>query len=69
MNFSKKLVLCVAFMCVASFAQQPPTTKNTTQSSPVVATVVKSDSQKTLKKVIDPDKPPTTWTKIKDLFM
>lgn len=70
MNFSKKLVMCVAFLCVASFAQQPTTTKAAVQAPIVTGSVVNSDSQKTLKKIDGVTKPPAnTWTKIKDLFM
>jgi hypothetical protein len=64
MNFSKKLVICVAFLCVASFAQQTAT-KSTTPKTTASVTVVNSD--KKVGAVIKP--PANTWTKIKDLFM
>jgi len=70
MNFSKKLLMCVALLCVVSFAQQSTTTKAAAQAPIVASTIVNSDSQKTLKKIDGVVKPPAnTWTKIKDLFM
>jgi hypothetical protein len=64
-----KLVMCVAFLCVASFAQQSPTIKTASQTSKFAVTVPNSDSQKTLKKVDGVTKPNvSTWTSLKKLF-
>lgn len=68
MNFSKKLVMCVAFLCVASFAQQLPPQKSTTQSLPGSANVRTVDSQNNLKKTAGVKPQTSTWTKIKDMF-
>jgi hypothetical protein len=68
MNFSKKLVMCVAFLCVASFAQQS-SLKSTALPSQDSVSVQNSDSQKNTKNTVGVTKPQaSTWTKIKDMF-
>jgi hypothetical protein len=61
MNFSKKLVMCVALLCVVSFADQSATKNPTPKTTAIV------NSDKKVEGVVKP--PANTWTKIKDLFM
>lgn len=68
MNFSKKLVLCVAFLCVASFAQQDTTPKSSSPTSQGSVSTQNLDSQKTPKATTGVIKQTSTWTKIKDMF-
>jgi len=67
MNFSKKLVICVAFLCIASFAQQPP---NNPKSITPQDSVHNSVSQNSGKGTVGITKPgeKTTWTMIKAMF-
>jgi hypothetical protein len=72
MNMIRKLLTIFAFTCAASFSQQlGSTSKSVSQVSTAVtvADAAKDDSQKQLKKVVNVKRTPTTWTKIKDLFM
>ena len=69
MIFSKKLVMCVAFLCVASFAKQSATIKTVTTESKVAVTVTSSDSKKTMSNVNSVNIPKkSTWTSLKQLF-
>jgi hypothetical protein len=70
MNMIRKLLIIFAFTCAASFSQQlGSTSKTVSQVSTAVTVAEKDDSQKQLKKVVNVKRTPTTWTKIKDLFM
>ena len=71
MNMIRKLLIIFVFTCAASFSQQlGSTSKSVSQvSSTTITVAVNNDSQKQLKKVVSVKRTPTTWTKIKDLFM
>lgn len=64
MNFSMKLVMCVAFLCVASFAQQ-----SNQKNAPLAPQDSIQNSQKNTKGSVGVIKQQaSTWTKIKDMF-
>jgi hypothetical protein len=70
MNILSKMLLIISLSSVASFSQQNnSTSKAASQVASVSVAPAKDDSQKELKKVLSVRKTPTTWTKIKDLFM
>lgn len=68
----KKLFIIMSFCAVASFAQPSDTTsKLDPQKTEINVKEQKEQNKeiKGLKKALIVNKTPTTWTKIKDLFM
>ena len=67
--FFKNLIILCFVSATLSFAQSSDSTaKNVTLQSPSVAVAIKTGA-KTLRKQQKINKPNTTWSKIKDLFL
>jgi hypothetical protein len=67
MSYTKIFIALITVVCF-SVAQQDTASSKKYNSTPQKY-VVAVESSKTLNKALLTDKPKTTWTKIKDLFM
>ncbi|MDO5575803.1 MAG: hypothetical protein Q4F84_01880 [Fibrobacter sp.] len=68
----KMLILIISLCAVASFGQQSDTVSKSDSKKTEMSVSEQKDSNKedkALRKALIVNKSPTTWTKIKDLFM